>query len=645
MNPTATEENVQLNEIVKAAEAAYQSRDFPTVERLLINALDQSPQRVDLRFLLGHTYMERGDFESALACYNEIARTVPNLSPVHSSRALALQLMGRTDLAKAAAEQALQLAPDDPVALKVLVRIHLNAGQGERSRQYGLRLLALDVRDVQARQMLAEAEALCERERAKHSPPPLANLDHLRVSPLEVSLPAAVPQRPANGADADWQEEISFWDKELSLTGLFAADMAKRLREPEKVFPSDVIPYIEELSQKHGRRPRVLDAGCGPLPYLAYGHLSGKMELVGADPLAEVYLQLLAKHGHQPTAPLVKCKGEELTRVFGVEAFDLIYMKNALDHCQSPREVFQQMVQALRPGGYIFILGTVKEATRQNWAGLHQHDLYQAPGGRLMDQHKAGGRLITECISDSYGLEVVKANPPTDVSGQWLSIIWRKPEITVPSPNRHPNSPLASAGEAGGAGQSAATSDQAGQRFQQEWKELIWPFIQDCDFSSVLDLAAGHGRSSEKLGALAQRIYVADVNEESVAFCRRRFAGDNKFTFIRNNGVTLDQVPDNSLTLVYCFGAMVRFDSDIVRHYLREFRRILKPGGRGFCHHSNTVKYPGTNAPANPDRRSFMSQPLFAHYCAKEGLILVRSRIMDWDGRPDSDCFSLFRKP
>ena len=50
-------------------------------------------------------------------------------------------------------------------------------------------------------------------------------------------------------------------------------------------------------------------------------------------------------------------------RVFGVEAFDFIYMKNALDHCQSPREVFRQMAQTLQPGGYIFILGTVKEAT------------------------------------------------------------------------------------------------------------------------------------------------------------------------------------------------------------------------------------------------------------------------------------------
>ena len=53
-----------------------------------------------------------------------------------------------------------------------------------------------------------------------------------------------------------------------------------------------------------------------------------------------------------------------------------------------------------------------------------------------MDQHKSGGRLVTECISDSYGLEVVKCNPPTDISGQWLSIIWRKPD--QPAPEKSP---------------------------------------------------------------------------------------------------------------------------------------------------------------------------------------------------------------
>jgi SAM-dependent methyltransferase/Flp pilus assembly protein TadD len=637
-----TEDKVQLDEIIRQAETAFQAGDYRTAERWLTEALSQCPQRVDLMFLLGHTHMECQDFEAGLTCYTDIAAVAPNLSLVHSSRALALQLLGRPAEARTAAERALQLDLNDPVALKVLARIHINAGDGVTARQHCARLLALDAQDNQARHFLTEAERLCRKDLAQNVTLSPTDLDSLQVTPLNVAMPIA--ESPKINQDADWQEEIDFWDSELSLKGIFVEDMTKRIREPEKVFPHDVTPYIEELRKKHGRVPRVLDAGSGPLPYLSYGHQCGMMDLIGADPLAEVYLKLLAKHGHKPTAPLVKCAGEELTRVFGTEAFDFIYMKNALDHAQSPREVFRQMVQALRPGGCIYILGTVKEATRQNWAGLHQHNLYSEPGGRLMDEHKCGGKLVAECISDGYGLEVVKASPPTSVCGGWVSIIWRKPDRTAASENGQLAGLVKCAEYVGGAWKDAPYYDEAELRISREWSEMVWPFIQDCDFSVVLDLAAGHGRNSEKLRGLAQKIYLVDINEENIAFCRRRFAGDERFVFYRNNGVTLEQIPDNSLSLVYSFDAMVHFDSDVVRHYLKEFRRILRPGGRGFCHHSNTVKYPGADVHTNPGWRNFMSQPLFAHYCAKEGLNIIRWRILDWGGRPESDCFSLFEK-
>src|SRR5262249_55990721 len=34
------------------------------------------------------------------------------------------------------------------------------------------------------------------------------------------------------------------------------------------------------------------------------------------------------------------------------------------------------------------------------------------------------------------------------------------------------------------------------------WSEIVWPMVSDCDFSVVVDLAAGHGRNSEKLRRL-----------------------------------------------------------------------------------------------------------------------------------------------
>ena len=82
---------------------------------------------------------------------------------------------------------------------------------------------------------------------------------------------------------------------------------------------------------------------------------------------------------------------------------------------------------------------------------------------------------------------------------------------------------------------------------------------------------------------------------------------------------------------------------------LREFRRVLRPGGRGFCHHSNYTKNPGGDWMTNPHWRNFMSRELFAHYAHKEGLRMLRSDTVDWgevpNRIPNLDCFSLFEHP
>ena len=185
--------------------------------------------------------------------------------------------------------------------------------------------------------------------------------------------------------------------------------------------------------------------------------------------------------------------------------------------------------------------------------------------------------------------------------------------------------------------------NEAEQYMEQQWREAVWPFIHSADFSSVLDLAAGHGRNSEKLKQHAKKIHIVDINRENIDFCQKRFAADDRFTFTQNDGCSLDFLPAASISLVYCFDAMVHFDSDVVRTYLREFARVLQPNGLGFCHHSNYTQNPGGDVHKNPGWRNFMSQALFAHYCRKEGLVVVKSKVIDWE-LPGSDCITLFRK-
>lgn len=183
--------------------------------------------------------------------------------------------------------------------------------------------------------------------------------------------------------------------------------------------------------------------------------------------------------------------------------------------------------------------------------------------------------------------------------------------------------------------------DAAEADFDLLWR-VIEPFLQGADFGCVLDLATGRGRNARKLLPLAQRLILVDIRPENIAFCRRRFADDPRIGFVANNGYDLRAVPDATVTLFYSFDAMVHFDSDVVRAYLAEARRVMAPGGRAFLHHSNHTG--GEDWALAPHCRAFMSQALFAHYARKEGLRVLRQDVMDWGGVPGLDCISLLQR-
>lgn len=189
--------------------------------------------------------------------------------------------------------------------------------------------------------------------------------------------------------------------------------------------------------------------------------------------------------------------------------------------------------------------------------------------------------------------------------------------------------------------------DAAEAEMERRWTSLLWPFIQGCSFESCVDLATGHGRNAAKLLRQpdCKRVYCVDINQENIDFCRLRFADEPRVVCIRNNGAVLDDVPSQSVTMFYCFDAMVHFDSDIVRSYLGEIRRLLEPArGRAFLHHSNYSGNPGGDVHKNPHWRNFMSAGLMKHYAAKEGLAVEKQVPLDWghDGT-NIDCFTLLR--
>lgn len=183
----------------------------------------------------------------------------------------------------------------------------------------------------------------------------------------------------------------------------------------------------------------------------------------------------------------------------------------------------------------------------------------------------------------------------------------------------------------------------AEENMDQSWKKLIWPVIKDCNFEIVVDLAAGHGRNSAKLIEYASKLIVMDIQPGNVEVCRKRFEGNLNVTSTICSGYDLSPLPDESVTLVYSFDAMVHFNPDVVQSYLNDTYRTLKPGGRGFFHHSNFTG--GKDWKTNPGSRNYMSKAIFADYAKVAGLSLLDQRVIDWGQRPQLDCLTLVEKP
>jgi len=181
---------------------------------------------------------------------------------------------------------------------------------------------------------------------------------------------------------------------------------------------------------------------------------------------------------------------------------------------------------------------------------------------------------------------------------------------------------------------------------QGQWDNIIWPLIRDFNFDAVLELAPGGGRNTKKLCAVSKKIYAADYNAYAIEQCRKnletsRHACDIEYHV--NDGVSLHMIPDDTISAIYCWDAAVHFDQQVLQDYVREFARVLQPGGRGFIHHSNLGEAADKNIKINPGWRSNVSRASFADMCTANGLSIVAQIDIPWG--EFADCGTVFEKP
>lgn len=122
-----------------------------------------------------------------------------------------------------------------------------------------------------------------------------------------------------------------------------------------------------------------------------------------------------------------------------------------------------------------------------------------------------------------------------------------------------------------------------------EWKQTLVDTFLDPWVSAptdVLEIAPGHGRWTEHLLARAGSVVIVDINQECLDACHARFDGDARLRGFRTTGWSLEFLDDRSIDFAWSFDSFVHMDADVIKGYLVELARVLRPGGRAVIHHA-----------------------------------------------------------
>lgn len=156
--------------------------------------------------------------------------------------------------------------------------------------------------------------------------------------------------------------ELKFWSKFVH-TQQFQTWLSP---EPTPELDADVVQFIREKLRPDSR---VLDVGAGVVSVL--NGLVPQENLIATDPLAELY-KCIFDYEQARMKPCIDISGEELMEE---DVYDIVHVRNALDHAQNPVKVLQKMITACKPYGYIIVQGFENEADAEQHEGFHQYNI------------------------------------------------------------------------------------------------------------------------------------------------------------------------------------------------------------------------------------------------------------------------------
>lgn len=98
-----------------------------------------------------------------------------------------------------------------------------------------------------------------------------------------------------------------------------------------------------------------------------------------------------------------------------------------------------------------------------------------------------------------------------------------------------------------------------------------------CAGKRVLDIACGSGYGTDILGENAESVLGVDIDGETIRKCRETYRND-RLRFVQGS---VEKIPaeDAAFDVVVSFETIEHVDEQLQKQFLREIRRVLRPGG------------------------------------------------------------------
>jgi SAM-dependent methyltransferase len=146
-----------------------------------------------------------------------------------------------------------------------------------------------------------------------------------------------------------------------------------------------------------------------------------------------------------------------------------------------------------------------------------------------------------------------------------------------------------------------------------------------------------------------------DLAAACVDECRSKFKGDPRLHFEVGDGRTIPMVTDTSIDFAFSFDSLVHAEADILKSYVSELARVLKPNAIAFLHHSNLAaersiwarlkcRWAGIDWAAIADqwRANSMSAKAMREFAERVGMSCVQQELIPWGTGPVLiDCMSI----